>query len=228
MGRACGGAELAAALELLLPQMQKHEVCEPLRPGHVRLRLRRSVVHHRRVCIRVSMWLGQVETGAQAARVLRRVVRESEDSDALTRPNEESTCHVRFTARAACASTAAFDTSGELLEATGEEGRTFTQGDGPLSGVLPCVDAAMSAMKKGESAVVSAPHTWAYGSADWPRGHAASQGGGGGGGAWHFERAKEPYQMDGDERLAAQMKAKVKTGCSRRVSSRPPPQVPPG
>lgn len=214
MGRACGGAELAAALELLLPQMQKHEVCE-LRcdPATCGFGCGDHVVPPSPLCMRVSMlgWVKVETVPHTGGAVLRRVVRESEDSDALTRPNEESTCHVRFTARAACASTAAFDTSGELLEATGEEGRTFTQGDGPLSGVLPCVDAAVREMKKGESAVVSAPHTWAYGSADWPRGHAASDR------AVvvevelvHFERAKEPYQMDGDERLAAQMKAKVK------------------
>jgi len=52
--------------------------------------------------------------------------------------------------------------TGAVLYTTGEKGVFVTQGD---SSVLPCIDAAVREMKKGERALVSATAVWAYGGA---------------------------------------------------------------
>ena len=91
--------------------------------------------------------------------VTRRLVKEGAEGHYI-RPCEGWSVQVRYTVTDA--------KSGAVLEAAGTgDGTapvTFHVCDGPAVGVLPCIDAGMREMRKGEVAVFRAPSFWAYGS----------------------------------------------------------------
>jgi len=92
---------------------------------------------------------------------------------------------------------------------------TFVVTDGPMRGILPCIDAAVRELKKGEKAVLTAPTGWAYASPEYvpPPGGIPT-------GAVErtsegvevelelvdFERGHDFYALSGDEKVAEMTK----------------------
>ena len=218
-------ADLAARLETLLPLMQLYETAElrvsvPKTAGAGADAGAVAGADGALMCLKVRLesWTAVEEVPFTDGLVIKKILRESEKGDHLT-PNEESICVVRYTVRR-LASTAqgegggapSWRTDGEVLEEVPiERPRTFMQSEGGAAGVLPCIDAAVRHMKSGELVQLTAAAAWAYGSPSFDST-----------GPFlaresavvielellSFVRAKETWSMDGEERLAAQMRFK--------------------
>jgi len=157
--------------------------------------------------------------------VVRKVV--SEPVSEYERPNEGAICKVRFVVRTLDGTLVEVGGGGVAPEAIGgsagtadedepnqeapkqEEAVSFEQGDVVGGLVLPCIDAAVRELKRGEIDLISAPAAWAYG-ADGFGGegkpvasdvHVELQ-------LVDFERAKEPYELELPAKLGLQEKKK--------------------
>ena len=214
-------ADLAARLETLLPLMQLYETAE------LRVSLPKTAgagadagADGALMCLKVRLesWTKVEEVPFTDGQVIRKVLRESERGDPLT-PNEESICVVRYTVRRLASAAQgegsgapSWRADGEVLEEVPiERARTFMQSEGGAAGVLPCIDAAVRHMKSGELVQLTAASSWAYGSPSFDSSGLSL--------AREsavvielellsFVRAKETWSMDGEERLAAQMRFK--------------------
>ena len=123
------------------------------------------------------------------------------------RPTPLSSVQVRYTVRAAG--------GGEIIESSGDDPRTFIVSDGPLSGVLPCIDVGVREMRKGERDVLLAPAGWAYASPEYVPPDAAAYTSAVEKAAEgveveieliDFTRGKDFYQLTADEKLAEMAK----------------------
>ena len=153
--------------------------------------------------------------------VIKKILRESEKGDHLT-PNEESICVVRYTVRRLASAAQgegsgapSWRADGEVLEEVPiERARTFMQSEGGAAGVLPCIDAAVRHMKSGELVQLTAASSWAYGSPSFDSSDSSGLSLARESAVvielelLSFVRAKETWSMDGEERLAAQMRFK--------------------
>jgi hypothetical protein len=231
----CGEWGVGGALDLLLPLMQQGEEaelwCGPAFIGGPHSRVD--------VWARLRRWTRVEEVPETAGLVVRRVVREA--GEQYERPGEDAVCTVRFTVRREAggedteggkedaeggaggeedteggpAWEAAGDTGGggAVLESTGAEPREWILGDGRL---LPCIDAALREMKRGEVARLTAPPAWAYAP---PGGGVALPPALTAGSAAEvgvvvllelvkFVRAKEAWEMSVAEKAASQLRRK--------------------
>jgi len=201
----CGGADIAAAIELALPKMQQGELSElHVRPfdGTVFVAVR----------LTLRSWR-QVEPVPLTNMEVTRTVLSSAPPDAerYERPGPLASVEVRYTVRLAGRPDAA------ALESTADTPRSFVVSDGPTSGVLPCIDAGVREMKRGERAMIHAPTHWAYtspefvSSAEWPVPRGAVESTAAGGvevelELLDFTRGKDYFALSGDEKMAEMAK----------------------
>ncbi len=165
---ACGGADVCAALDLLVRQMHKGETAELMCShdfvgGDERYALR--------VVATLRSWVCVDEVQNTGGAVLKRVLHEpvwAKGGPPIDVPNAEAACAIRYTARAAGAvpsTTGGGDA--EVIEAAGDAFAAvqFVQGE---RSVLPCIEMAVLQMKRGERALLYAPASWAYGAPAFP------------------------------------------------------------
>ena len=142
---ACGGADLAAALELLLPTMELYEEAElQCAPGWV------GGAHEHGILLRVKLrsWVRVDPIEATGGAVWKTVLAESEAAEVVV-PNLESRVSVRYSVR----SSPGEDGVSLDLFASGETPVEFTQG--AVRGgreILPCIDASITSFRVGEYA----------------------------------------------------------------------------
>jgi hypothetical protein len=151
-------------------------------------------------------WMLVEDVPGTGGEVVRRVVVPA-PQDNFARPVALSRVQVRYLVRA--------KGGGELIESSGDLSSTFVVTDGPMRGILPCIDAAVRELKKGEKAVLTAPTGWAYASPEYvpPPGGIPT-------GAVErtsegvevelelvdFERGHDFYALSGDEKVAEMTK----------------------
>ena len=145
------------ALDLLLPRMQKGE--------HAELRCSSAFIGgpHERVDVRVKLldWTRVEEVPGTDGQVVRKVLREAMDQ--YERPSDDALCTIKYTVRMRGDNTSGMegldaDLAGEVVQTSGDEPSSFTQGD---ESILPCIDAAVREMKRGERALICATSAWA-------------------------------------------------------------------
>jgi len=207
----CGQWGVGAALDLLLPRMQKGE--------HAELRCSSAFIGgpHERVDVRVKLldWTRVEEVPGTDGQVVRKVLREAMDQ--YERPSDDALCTIKYTVRMRGDNTSGMegldaDLAGEVVQTSGDEPSSFTQGD---ESILPCIDAAVREMKRGERALICATSAWAYGApggGGMPRNMSASQSASSGVVVelelTDFKKAKDVWEMSAAERAASQLRKK--------------------
>ena len=201
LAKSCSGVDLAATLEIALPKMAKGEECElRCHPTSTDNLLGLSLL------VKLVSWVLVETVPSSYHEVTRRVVTEA-TVGVYERPTPLSSVQVRYTVRAAG--------GGEIIESSGDDPRTFIVSDGPLSGVLPCIDVGVREMRKGERDVLLAPAGWAYASPEYVPPNAAAYPSAVEKAAEgveveieliDFTRGKDFYQLTADEKLAEMAK----------------------
>lgn len=163
------GADLAAALEVAVPRMAKGETCELLRHPPTGSAEDAGFDIDSALSIRLTChgWTVIDPVPLTDNAVLRRVVIAADESE-YERPNSFASVCVQYVVRRQAAAGQP-DGSGDVVESTGTGAsfRRFVLNEGPSVGVLPCIDAAVKEMKHGETSIISAPASWAYGSPEY-------------------------------------------------------------
>ena len=204
LGERLGGVDVGCVLDACLPDMKRGQECE--------VRCSASLVGgtYPRLCATVKMrdWVRVEPVFHTEEQLLKRTLHEP-PGQGVPRPNDGAKVHARWTVRRPPADAPPLRCAGEVLERSHEDGVEWIQGEGCTPGVLPMLDACVKDMKLGERAVVRGDAHWAYCSPDYAPADGGSRvecseavevevellG---------FVKGKEPMEMDGDEKLAAQ------------------------
>jgi FK506-binding protein 4/5 len=224
MRAACGGADVGAALELVVKHMAQGEYCE--------VRCAQSTVGGiaKELILRVRLlsWVVVEPVPHSDSQIIRRLLGRCSDADEgrfNERPNFSSEVTVKYTVRLAAAGGGGG--GAETIETTGDTPRTFVLNGESSAGVLPCVILGVQEMRRGERCLFTAPAEWAYSSPEYaPPPADGSPGAAGaaaaataadaaGGGVEvevelvEFVRGKDLVQMTGNEKLAWQSRCRA-------------------